>query len=97
MVNSASRSPGSPAPWVATHVLHRVAVDAAYAARALDAELAQARLGERDARLATEIVYGTLRALPLIDARLDAQLARGRPDPFTHAALRGATYQALYL
>ncbi|HEX6241085.1 MAG TPA: transcription antitermination factor NusB [Polyangiales bacterium] len=85
------------ARWVATSVLHRVEVDAAYAARALDAELAAARLSDRDARLATEIVYGTLRQLPLIDARLDAQLARGRPDPFTLAALRAATYQALFL
>jgi 16S rRNA (cytosine967-C5)-methyltransferase len=85
------------ARWVATHVLHRVAVDAAYAARTLDFEIEQAQLSERDARLATEIVYGTLRALPLIDARLDAQLTRGRPDPFTLAALRAATYQALYL
>jgi 16S rRNA (cytosine967-C5)-methyltransferase len=97
MAKSAPRIPGSPARWVATNVLHRVAVDAAYAARSLDAELEQARLSERDARLATEIVYGTLRALPAIDARLAAQLARGRPDPFTYAALRGATYQALYL
>jgi 16S rRNA (cytosine967-C5)-methyltransferase len=97
MGKSASRRPGSSARWVATSVLQRVAVDAAYAARALDAALAEARLGERDARLATEIVYGTLRALPAIDARLDAQLARGRPDPLTYAALRGATYQALYL
>jgi 16S rRNA (cytosine967-C5)-methyltransferase len=97
MAGPTSRPSGSPARWVATNVLHRVAVDAAYAARVLDAELAQARLGERDARLATEIVYGTLRALPVIDARLEAQLTRGRPDPFTYAALRGATYQALYL
>jgi 16S rRNA (cytosine967-C5)-methyltransferase len=33
----------------------------------------------------------------VIDARLDAQLTRGRPDPFTLAALRAATYQALFL
>jgi 16S rRNA (cytosine967-C5)-methyltransferase len=85
------------ARWVATNVLHRVAVDDAYAARALDAELSAAALSDRDARLATEIAYGTLRQLPVIDARLDAQLARGRPDPFTLAALRAATYQALYL
>jgi 16S rRNA (cytosine967-C5)-methyltransferase len=78
-------------------VLHRVAVDDAYASRTLDAELEQAGLSERDARLCTEIVYGTLRQLALIDARLDAQLTRGRPDPFTLAALRAATYQALFL
>ncbi len=82
---------------VATTVLHRVATDQAYAAHALDAEIARAKLSSRDARLATEIVYGTLRMLPELDARLDQQLARGRPEPFTWAALRGATYQALAL
>jgi len=90
-------SPLATARGVATIVLHRVATDAAYAARALDAELASANLDPRDARLATEIVYGTLRMLPTIDARLDRQLTRGRPDPFTLAALRGAAYQALAL
>jgi len=82
---------------VATTVLHRVATEAAYATRALDIEIANAALEPRDARLATEIVYGTLRMLPEIDERLDRQLTRGRPDPFTLAALRAATYQALAL
>jgi 16S rRNA (cytosine967-C5)-methyltransferase len=82
---------------VATLVLHRVATDAAYATPTLDAEIRAANLEPRDARLATQIVYGALRMLPDIDARLDAQLARGRPDPYTFAALRGATYQALAL
>jgi 16S rRNA (cytosine967-C5)-methyltransferase len=82
---------------VATIVLHRVATDAAFATPTLDAEIRAANLEPRDARLATQIVYGALRMLPEIDARLDAQLARGRPDPFTFAALRGATYQALAL
>jgi 16S rRNA (cytosine967-C5)-methyltransferase len=91
------KKPPTSARWVATNVLHRVAVDDAYAARTLDVELAYAALDERDARLATEIVYGTLRKLALLDARLDAQLTRGRPDPFTLAALRAATYQALFL
>src|SRR4051812_16319021 len=91
------RTPVGSARWVATVVLHRVMVDAAYAARTLDAEIDAAGLSERDARLATEIVYGTLRQLAIIDARLDAQLTRGRPDPFTLSALRGATYQALFL
>ncbi|HEX5658229.1 MAG TPA: transcription antitermination factor NusB [Polyangiales bacterium] len=82
---------------VATVVLHRVATDAAFATPTLDAEIRAAGLDSRDARLATQIVYGALRMLPDIDARLDAQLARGRPDPYTFAALRGATYQALAL
>jgi 16S rRNA (cytosine967-C5)-methyltransferase len=90
-------SPLAGARGVATIVLHRVATDAAYATRALDAEISSAGLTPRDARLATEIVYGTLRLLPEIDARLDVHLTRGRPDPFTFAALRAATYQALAL
>lgn len=90
-------APAGGARAVATSVLQRVATDAAYATRALDAEIASAKLDSRDARLATEIVYGTLRMLPDIDARLDRQLTRGRPDPFTFAALRAATYQALAL
>lgn len=89
--------PLSSARGVATTVLHRVATDAAFATPTLDAEIRAAGLEPRDARLATQIVYGTLRMLPDIDARLDAQLARGRPDPFTFAALRGATYQSLAL
>jgi 16S rRNA (cytosine967-C5)-methyltransferase len=82
---------------LATFVLHRVAVDQAYAARVLDAALEEAQLDERDARLATEIVYGTLRTLPQLDAALDAHLTRGRPDPYTFAALRAAAYQARFL
>ncbi len=87
----------SDARGVATITLARVFHDQAFASRALDAELAQAQLSERDARLATEIVYGTLRTLPDLDAVLDRYLTRGRPDAFTHTALRAATYQALFL
>lgn len=94
---SGRASPLAGARGVATIVLHRVATDAAYATRALDAEIGNAALEPRDARLATEIVYGTLRMLPEIDARLDVHLTRGRPDPFTFAALRAATYQSLAL
>jgi 16S rRNA (cytosine967-C5)-methyltransferase len=85
------------ARWVATRVLERVVVEGAYATRALDAELSRAGLEERDARLATEIVYGALRTLPALEARLAEHLRRGRPDSFTMAALVGATYQALHL
>ncbi|HEY6878159.1 MAG TPA: transcription antitermination factor NusB [Polyangiales bacterium] len=97
MKHPANGGPLASARGVATIVLHRVATDAAFATPTLDAEIRAAELEPRDARLATQIVYGTLRMLPDIDARLDAQLARGRPDPFTFAALRGATYQALAL
>ena len=92
------RSPLGSARWVATVVLHRVAVDAAYAARTLDAELEQAGLSERDARLATEIVYGTLRQLAG-HRRTARRAPHARSPRSLHAVLRcaRATYQALYL
>ncbi|MGE0785175.1 MAG: transcription antitermination factor NusB [Sandaracinaceae bacterium] len=83
---------------MATRVLLRVAEDGAYAAPALDGELSRAGLGASDTGLATEIVYGTLRALPSIDARLDRHLSRpSKTDPWLRAALRGGAYQLLHL
>jgi 16S rRNA (cytosine967-C5)-methyltransferase len=90
----ARRAPLDTARGVAATVLHRVVVDSAFASRVLDSELARTALDERDARLATEIVYGTLRIAPELDRELDQHLTRGRPDPFTYAALRTAAYQA---
>jgi 16S rRNA (cytosine967-C5)-methyltransferase len=80
-------------------VLERVAEQGAYASRALDAELARARLQTRDAALATEIAYGALRVLPELDARLAAYLRRPLPalDPLLRAALRAGCYQLRYL
>jgi len=88
----------APARYVATRVLHRVAHDAAWAAPTLDAELRRGSFSRADAALATEIVYGTLRAA----AGLDAELARHarrtiKVDDWTQAALRGAAYQLLHL
>lgn len=84
---------------VATRVLHRVADRGAFAAAALDAEIRRADLGRRDAALATEIVYGTLRVLPAIDRALDAHLRRPAAtlDGLTRAALRTGAYQLLHL
>jgi 16S rRNA (cytosine967-C5)-methyltransferase len=84
---------------LAAHVLLRVATDGAYASRALDAELARARLDPRDAGLATEIVYGALRVLPTLDAAYGAHLRRGTEtlEPLVRAALRVASYQLLHL
>lgn len=90
----------SPARAVATQVLKRVAVDGAFAAAALDAELKRAgKIDARDAALATEIVYGTLRALPAIDAAIDTHLAKdpAKLDPLARAAMRAATHQVLHL
>lgn len=52
----------------------------------------------RDAALAAEIVYGTLRTLPLLDARLETRMKRGgRVDALTRAALRVGLYQLQHL
>lgn len=67
--------------------------------RALDAEIARADLGPRDSALATEIVYGSLRVLPELDARLQVLVRRGleNTDALTLAVLRAATYQMWHL
>jgi 16S rRNA (cytosine967-C5)-methyltransferase len=80
-------------------VLERVTDKAAYASRALDAELTRARLDPRDSALATEIVYGTLRVLPALDKTIRAQLSHveARLDGFVHATLRTAAYQLAHL
>lgn len=84
---------------VATRVLFRVAEQGAYATRALDAELARAKLQERDAALATEIVYGALRVLPELDAAYEVHLHRGGSglDGLLRAALRAGSYQLRHL
>ncbi len=84
---------------VATQVLFRVADKGAFAAAALDAELRRAKLDRRDAALATEIVYGALRAVPELDAALAARLTRpvSALDGLTRAALRAGAYQLLHL
>jgi 16S rRNA (cytosine967-C5)-methyltransferase len=80
-------------------VLVRVAEHGAYASRALDAELARARLDERDAALATEIVYGALRVLPELDRKIGVHLRRAPDalDGVLRAALRAGCYQLFYL
>lgn len=79
---------------VAYRVLVRVAASGAYASLALDAAIARAGLDARDARLATAIVYGTLRELSAIDAIVDAKLARkSKLDDAARAALRASVFQ----
>jgi 16S rRNA (cytosine967-C5)-methyltransferase len=85
--------------FVAVTVLERVIDKGAYASLALDAELSRARLNPRDAALATEIVYGTLRVLPALDAVIAAHVTQdpARMDGFARAALRSAAYQLAHL
>lgn len=84
---------------LAAVVIERVTDGGAYASRALDAELKRAQLEARDAALATEIVYGTLRVLPALDQRIAQALTRAdaRMDSFARATLRTAAYQLEHL
>jgi 16S rRNA (cytosine967-C5)-methyltransferase len=81
-------------------VLTRVWTDAAYASAALDAELRRhPGLDPRDVGLATELVYGVLRARGYLEARL-AELSskqRGPLDPEARAHLLMGAYTIAFL
>jgi len=83
---------------VASKVLFRVAERGAFAAAVLNAEL-RGVTDSRERALATEIVYGTLRAVLTLDQTIDPLLRRPdrKLDGFTRAALRAAVYQLKYL
>jgi 16S rRNA (cytosine967-C5)-methyltransferase len=84
---------------VATRVIHRVLTDEAYASVVLDAELSRAMLDERDAALASRIVYGTLRVFPKLEADIRRELTRPdqKLDSYTKAALVVAAFQLEHL
>lgn len=85
---------------VAATVLARVLSDKAFAAAALDAELERAmQLEARDRALATELVYGTLRLLPWLEACVGRFTTRGlgSVEPIVRAHLLVAAYQILAL
>ncbi|HEX7671242.1 MAG TPA: transcription antitermination factor NusB, partial [Polyangiaceae bacterium] len=84
---------------IAARVLERVAKDDAFAAAALDVELARyPELDSRDRGLATEIVYGALRAHGVLLERLGRNAPRGLPaDTLVVAHLLVAAYQILLL
>jgi 16S rRNA (cytosine967-C5)-methyltransferase len=85
---------------IAFEVLRRVEEGGAWASRALDAALASAgAIDPREAGLATELVYGTLRRALSLDAAL-APLSRrslDSVDPAARVALRLGAYQLLHL
>jgi 16S rRNA (cytosine967-C5)-methyltransferase len=89
----------SPARVVAAKVLARVTRDAAFAAAALDAEVERARLDPRDARLATELVYGVLRTEAFLVELGERLAARGKlPDkPIARAHILLALYSLCFL
>ncbi len=87
----------------AAEVVARVEADGAFASAALTETLQRPPvLDARDRALATELAYGTLRTLPLLDdalARLsrDGAASIARLDPWARAVLRVAAYQVLAL
>jgi 16S rRNA (cytosine967-C5)-methyltransferase len=90
----------TPARRIAFEVLRRVEEGGAYASRALDAALARAgALDPREAGLATELVYGTLRRALALDAALAAHSRRplAELDLPARVALRMGAYQLLHL
>ena len=89
----------SPARAIAARVLERVARDAAFADLTLDAELRRQSLAMRDAALATELVYGTLRWQRYLDWILAPHSRRrlGSLDPRPRVLLRLTAYQLAFL
>jgi 16S rRNA (cytosine967-C5)-methyltransferase len=85
---------------IAALVLVRVDKDSAFAAAALDAELARApQLEARDRAFATELVYGSLRVRPWLDQQLERFASRGMAgvDLSTRVILELAVYQLFFL
>jgi 16S rRNA (cytosine967-C5)-methyltransferase len=89
----------SAAREVAARVLERVETDAAFADAALEAELTARRLQARDAALATEVVFGTLRWQRCLDWILAPHSRRKLEslDPRVRVLLRMAAYQIAFL
>lgn len=100
MANRHAALPGISARTIAAQVLVRVWTEASYASAALDAELRRhPGLDPRDLGLATELVYGVLRARGYLEARL-AELSskqRGPLDPEARAHLLMGAYTVAFL
>ncbi|OEY23928.1 MFS transporter [Corynebacterium sp. BCW_4722] len=89
---------GDPAREAAFEVVLRVARDGAYANLTLPGILKERKIKGRDAAFATELAYGTLRTVGVLDEVIAANSSRGleRIAPEVLAALRLGTYQLLY-
>jgi 16S rRNA (cytosine967-C5)-methyltransferase len=84
---------------LAYEVLRRVEEEDAFSNRALDAELAEAELEDRDRRLATRLVYGVLTWRRALDSLLDDLVHGGisKLDAEVLRILRMGAYQLLFL
>jgi 16S rRNA (cytosine967-C5)-methyltransferase len=80
-------------------VLERVETDASFADEALETELTSRRLEPRDAALATELAYGTLRWQRYLDWILAPHSRRRLEslDPRVRVPLRMTAYQLVFL
>jgi 16S rRNA (cytosine967-C5)-methyltransferase len=88
----------APARQIATHVLYRVLHDEAWASPTLDAELQRGAFSRADAALATQIVYGTLRVVPELEAAMRRHARRPiKVDDWVRAVLLGGAFQLLHL
>ncbi|MCS5479559.1 RsmB/NOP family class I SAM-dependent RNA methyltransferase [Corynebacterium sp. YIM 101645] len=91
--------PGLDAPRLLAHeVLGRVRADDAYANLILPRLLSERRIVERDAAFTTEITYGTLRTMGVLDAVIAESSTRplNQIAPEVLDALRLGAYQLLY-
>lgn len=85
---------------IAARVIDRVETEGAYAAAALDAEMARlGPLDPRDRGLATELVYGVLRTRTVLGRELGKFMKRPfeRTDPLVATHLLVAAYQLSFL
>lgn len=78
-------------------MVRRVVEEGAYSNLALAAALGRAGLDARDRRLAADLAYGTLRAIPRLDPVIASHASRSfrRIDPIVLAVLRLGAYQVL--
>lgn len=84
---------------VAFHVLHRVSSENAFANLTLPKLLNKANVHGRDAAFATELTYGTLRTVGVLDALIGECSSRGLNTihPELLDALRLGAYQLMYM
>jgi 16S rRNA (cytosine967-C5)-methyltransferase len=94
----AGRPPSDPARQAAYEAIAAVHRDDAYANLVLGQILREMRLHGRDAAFATELTYGTLRALGTLDLIIADAAGRevARIDPPARDALRLGAYQLLF-
>ncbi len=91
--------PHSTARELAVRVLYQVFENRAYANLELDKALFSCTLNELDRKLATELVYGTVKYKDHLDYILNVYLKKPiyKADPWTRQILRVSIYQMVFL